>query len=384
MAAARAVRRHLETTLPDSFEVCVHDLSAHVRLCGRPMSRAAAKLYSASVANLDGRGYRRLYQYADRHPRAIGYLAVRLFGRKTRKWLAGHDAAVIIATHPLAAQLAAQALHDRATTVISVVTDAGRVNRLWWEGGSRLILVTHGDLLTQIPRATAPAHPRAVNVGLIADPDLAKGEGPAAARYRIGLDEGFTVLLSAGGLGYGPNLGRLAHRLSALALPTNVRFLVATGANVELREEIMKALSPWSPVACPTDGLADMLLASDLVVGKAGWLTASECIVAGRPIIIVDQIPGQEDENAKLIEELGIGRRTSVEEAAAALCRYASDPIALSSEFTIRRDLHDPTLGTRLASIILDLSVWQPPVYPGHSDHRSPRIMDADVDVQPR
>jgi len=352
MAAARALRRHLDTALPGAYELGVHDLSAHVRVRGRPLSQLATKMYSSSVAKFSGNGYAQLYRYADRHPAAISRLAWRLFGRETRSWLLRQDAAVVITTHPLATQLAVTALRDKGTAVICLVTDAGRVNRLWWEAGPDVALVTYPDLVAQAPLGAGSPGQRTVNIGLIADPALGGGESPAAARRRIGLDEGFTVLLSAGGLGYGPNLRLLAQRLSRLAPRPDVRFLIATGANEALRSSIMQDLAPWSPVICPKDGMTDMLLAADLVVGKAGWLTVSECVIAGRPIVVVDQVPGQEDENVKLIESLGIGRRMSVEQAADAIGRYAADPARLRGEFTVRRDLHDPQIGLRLGEII--------------------------------
>ena len=40
------------------------------------------------------------------------------------------------------------------------------------------------------------------------------------------------------------------------------------------------------------------LAAADVVVGKAGWMTLNEAVVVGRGVIIVDAIPGQEEQNA--------------------------------------------------------------------------------------
>jgi processive 1,2-diacylglycerol beta-glucosyltransferase len=350
MTAARVIRRHLETGAPGAFEIRVQDLALHVRVGSRSASWISAQIYWITVAAFGGRGYARLYQYADRHPRKIARWAWRVFGRLTTAWLSEQDADLIIATHPLATHLAASALRGTATAVVGVVTDAGRVNRLWWEGEPDLLLVTHEDLVRQAEAARS-GRLRVRNIGLIADPDLCTAEAAHEARRRIGLDAAFTVLMAGGGLGYGPNLERLAHRLRDAHLPAGTRFLVATGRNAALRASITEALALWSPVVCPREGMTDMMLAADLVIGKAGWLTVSECITAGKPVIVVDQVPGQEDENAALVEALGIGRRMSVAQAEDALLRYAADPSLLSRDFSIRRDLYDQRIGSYLSDV---------------------------------
>jgi 1,2-diacylglycerol 3-beta-galactosyltransferase len=51
-----------------------------------------------------------------------------------------------------------------------------------------------------------------------------------------------------------------------------------------------------------------MMLASDLVVTKAGGLVTSESLAAGLPIILIDILPGQEEGNAFFVEKNGAGK----------------------------------------------------------------------------
>ncbi|HEY3868972.1 MAG TPA: glycosyltransferase [Actinocrinis sp.] len=377
MTAARVIRRHLEAGAPGVFEIRVQDLALHLRVGSRSASWISAQVYWITVAAFGGRTYARLYQYADRHPRSIARWAWRVFGRLATTWLAEQDADLVIATHPVATHLAARALRGRSTAVVGVVTDAGRVNRLWWEGEPDLLLVTHQDLVRQAEAARSGGL-RVRNIGLIADPDLYTAEAAHEARRRIGLDGAFTVLLTGGGLGYGPNLERLAHRLRGAQLPAGTRFLVATGRNAALRASITEALASWSPVVCPSEGMTDMLLAADLVIGKAGWLTVSECITAGKPVIVVDQVPGQEDENAALVEALGIGRRMSVEQAEDALHRYAADPSLLRRDFAVRRDLYDQRIGTYLSDVARELTQRRLPAPPARIEEIEESAQAAD------
>jgi processive 1,2-diacylglycerol beta-glucosyltransferase len=49
----------------------------------------------------------------------------------------------------------------------------------------------------------------------------------------------------------------------------------------------------------------ELLAASDLVVGKAGGLTVAEATALGVPMLIYQPIPGQEEANARYLEQMG-------------------------------------------------------------------------------
>ena len=46
---------------------------------------------------------------------------------------------------------------------------------------------------------------------------------------------------------------------------------------------------------------------SDLVVTKPGGMTTTESIACSLPMIIINPIPGQEEENAEFLENNGVG-----------------------------------------------------------------------------
>ncbi len=49
--------------------------------------------------------------------------------------------------------------------------------------------------------------------------------------------------------------------------------------------------------------------AADLVVSKPGGLTMAECLAKGKPVILMDPIPGQEQRNAETLLEAGCAVR---------------------------------------------------------------------------
>ena len=55
-----------------------------------------------------------------------------------------------------------------------------------------------------------------------------------------------------------------------------------------------------------TDKVPELMHISTLVVTKPGGLTTSESLVSELPMIIINPIPGQEEENTEFLESAGI------------------------------------------------------------------------------
>ena len=56
-----------------------------------------------------------------------------------------------------------------------------------------------------------------------------------------------------------------------------------------------------------TNQVPELMNISDLVITKPGGLTTTESLASGLPIIIINPIPGQEEENANFLVNSGVG-----------------------------------------------------------------------------
>ena len=56
-----------------------------------------------------------------------------------------------------------------------------------------------------------------------------------------------------------------------------------------------------------TNKVPELMSISDLVVSKPGGLTTSESLASNLPMVIINPIPGQEEENAEFLESKGTG-----------------------------------------------------------------------------
>ena len=69
---------------------------------------------------------------------------------------------------------------------------------------------------------------------------------------------------------------------------------------------IEKTASDIVKVLPYTNQVPELMSISDLVVTKPGGLTTTESLVSGLPIIAINPIPGQEEENAEFLEDAGV------------------------------------------------------------------------------
>ena len=106
-----------------------------------------------------------------------------------------------------------------------------------------------------------------------------------------------------------------------------------------------------------TDKIPELMSISDLVVTKPGGLTTTESLASGLPIVVINPIPGQEEENATYLEKskvaIWIKENDDVEQI---LNDLFSDPIKMR-EMKIRARILSKKNSTKdICKIILENS----------------------------
>lgn len=332
MRAAEAVGRLLRERNPD-LDVAVEDVCAHLF---RPLRlhRALRAVYRWSTSRFRGRPHHRLYQIAGRWPGTVCRLSDLTFGRAAQNWLRRMRPDLVIATHPVAGYLCARRLAARGVPVIPLVTDSGPVNRIWFHGRYDRLLLTDPGTREHAARALGPTS-SVVVVGAPVLPALQARRQQADARRRLGLDDQrFTVLLTAGGAGLGRGVLAAARHLAESDL--DVQLILNAGDNKALLARFHD-LAADRPILVrgASDDFDVLLAACDLVVGKAGWFTLNEAAYSGRPTLIVDVVPGQEESNARAAEAARTARRVEPSEVVPWVRRYAQAPDLLRADFAV-------------------------------------------------
>lgn len=110
-----------------------------------------------------------------------------------------------------------------------------------------------------------------------------------------------------------------------LASSTPLTLIVIAGRNdtlLEALEDLTDSEQVKFVKLGSIDYVDDLIVASDLIITKAGGLITSEILARGIPMIIIDPIPGQEEQNADVIAASGAGIQIRLSEMVAQTVIY--------------------------------------------------------------
>ena len=185
---------------------------------------------------------------------------------------------------------------------VCVVTDF-KAHTLWMNPAVDLYCVPTVETNASLVARGAPADRIAVT-GIPISPGFAEILDAKAVRHELALREDLPVLLVLGG-GFG--LGPVAEIMRGIdGLSRTVQVVVVAGSNQELRRELASH-DFRQPVRILgfVSNMREWMTAADLILTKPGGLTSAEALAVGRPILIVNPIPGQEAANSDFLLEHG-------------------------------------------------------------------------------
>ena len=208
----------------------------------------------------------------------------------------------IICTHFLPAQLIASLLlRGTIDAKTAIVTTDYDFQGLWLTSAFHALFVAREEGRAQLTTLGLPPD-RVIATGI---PIVPSTEGtPPRDGSRPPM-----LLISAGASG-GDYADAVVRQTMHVRSPFTAT--VVCGRNDELRHRIEDIVAPAGDryrVLGYTTDMPQLLRDADLFVGKPGGLSASECMAAGLPMVLVNPIPGQEVRNGDYLMEQGAAVR---------------------------------------------------------------------------
>ena len=208
----------------------------------------------------------------------------------------------IVCTHFLPAQLVASLLLrgviDAKTAVVTTDYD---FQGLWLTSAFHAFFVAREEGRVQLASMGLPPDRVTVSgIPIAMSPEGGSGRDPGRPPE---------LLISAGASG-GDYAVAVVRQTLLMRSPFTAT--VVCGRNDELRTRIERLVAPAADryrVLGYTSEMPRLLRDADLFVGKPGGLTASECMAAGLPMVLVNPIPGQEVRNGDYLMEQGAAIR---------------------------------------------------------------------------
>jgi len=197
---------------------------------------------------------------------------------------------------------------DHPPFVVCVVTDY-EAHALWMEPAVDLYCVATDETKGRLVARDVDSVRVAVT-GIPIGARFSQTIDANAVRRRCGLrDDLPTVLVLGGGFGMGP----MAEILDSLDhVEREFQIVVVAGRNVELRRELA-AHDRRHPthVLGFVSNMHEMMSVADLIVSKPGGLTTAEAMALGKPLFILNPIPGQETANSDFLLERGAAAKAN-------------------------------------------------------------------------
>jgi 1,2-diacylglycerol 3-beta-galactosyltransferase len=213
----------------------------------------------------------------------------------------------VLSTYPLyqAPLRAVMTLTRHSMPMMVAITDLATVHRLWFSNTVDLCMVP-----TSIVRDLALNYgmipEQIVVTGIPVNPEVVRETRSAREiRQSLGLDPDLTTLLAVGS----KRVDRLLDTLNVFNhFGKPIQIVVVAGKDEKLFGDLQEV--EWH---VPTklyeyvSNVPTLMKAADFIVCKAGGLVVTEALACGKPLMLIDIIPGQETGNADYVVQNGAG-----------------------------------------------------------------------------
>jgi processive 1,2-diacylglycerol beta-glucosyltransferase len=283
------------------------------------VSRLYRKLYSEGYVKVIERApelYALLFKKTDNPAllRKLSRVRRSLAGRSTTKFvkhLKAFKPDVVLCTHYLPLEILGHVKTKTAgfnPLTVCVVTDF-EAHALWMEPGVDVYCVAAEETKARlVARGVKPEN--VVVTGIPVSARFSQPVDGAAVRQQLGLrDDLPTLLVLSGGFGMGP-VAEILAELDKIEQP--LQTLVVAGRNEELRRELAcQDRRHPTRVLGFVRNMHELMAVSELIVTKPGGLTTSEALAMGKPLFILNPIPGQEAANSDFLLQHGAAEKAN-------------------------------------------------------------------------
>lgn len=310
LSAANSIKQYID----DNFSDCETKLVDCMLYVNKPINRITTTAYKEMVKKFPW-AWGEVYSHSQKGPIAhISSTANNLLAKKLLKLLKEYNPDIVISTHPFGSQMVSY-LKRKALiecSLSTIITDFAP-HEQWLVGKEQVdyFFVSHEKMREKIINNDIPES-KVFSTGIPLSNKFLMHYNKVSVMKSFGLNPDKQVILFFGGGEFG--LGReqtIKIFKSFIQHINNNQIVAIAGKNEKLKEAFSSIVHNLQvedvvKVLPYTNQVPELMSISDLVVTKPGGLTTTESLVSGLPIIAINPIPGQEEENAKFLENAGV------------------------------------------------------------------------------
>ncbi len=306
LSAARSIKEYIETNYTD-VDVKLIDCMEYVN---KVINKVTTTAYS-EMAKKAPKTWGKVYWKSQKGPLAhISTTSNKVLSLKLNRLLKELEPDLVISTHPFSSQMCAylKKLGKLDAKIATIMTDyAPHEQWIVYNEYVDYYFVSHDGMKKQLIEKGIPSK-KIFATGIPLSNKFLLKYNKSEILESFGLSPKKKTVLFFGGGEFGLGKSQTLNIFkSFIESDYNIQIVAISGKNVKMKEDFENLVTELHKqnivkILEYTDKVAELMSISDLVVTKPGGLTTTESLASGLPIVVINPIPGQEEENAAYLE----------------------------------------------------------------------------------
>ena len=311
LSAANSIKNYLSSNY-ENIDVELIDCMKYIN---KPIEKITTTAYN-EMAKKAPWAWGKIYSDSQKGPLAhITTRSNQVFAIKLLRLLREKNPDLIISTHPFGSQMCSYLKRKGKITskIATILTDFAPHDQ-WLVGSdyTDYFFVAHNKMKEYLISKNIPEN-KIFATGIPISNKFLETFNTSKILNSLGLKENLkTILFFAGGK-FGLGKSRTLEIFNTLVNDfNNIQVIAISGKNKKMYEDFNQIIksankTDFIRVFEFVNNVPELMAISDIVITKPGGLTTTESLVSGLPMIIINPIPGQEEENAQFLEHSNIG-----------------------------------------------------------------------------
>ena len=307
--AAKSIQEYINNNYTD----CKTELVDCMKYVSKPIEKITTTAYKEMAKKFPW-AWGKMYTDAQKGP--IAHIASRsntIFAIKLLKLLRNKKPDIIISTHPFGSQMCSYLKRKGKinSKIATIMTDFSPHDQ-WLVGhdDTDYFFVAHDKMKEYLISKNVNSS-KIYTTGIPISSKFLTEFNKTEIYKSFGLKNNIKTILFFAGGEFGLGRTKTLEIFKTLVKDfNNIQIIAIAGKNIKMKlgfDDIVNTYKKFDSIKILdfTDKVPELMAISDLVISKPGGLTTSESLASNLPMVIINPIPGQEEENAEFLESKG-------------------------------------------------------------------------------